>query len=239
MNTEKPVVLSMAGVGVAYRNPLAFWRQPDAWALKDVSLTLHRGESLGIVGSNGAGKSTLVKVIAGILNPDCGRIERSTASLMLLSLRVGMMMHLTGRENAIMSGLMLGMRKKDIVQSMPDIIAYSELGAAIDHPMRTYSAGMRARLGFAVACQAKPDVLLLDEVLGVGDAGFRKKSTATMEAMVRSEKTVIIVSHQEDTLKRLCDRVIWLEAGCIREQGDARAVVDDYVSTANSNITNG
>jgi lipopolysaccharide transport system ATP-binding protein len=216
-------------VGVSYDSGLKFWNKPSRWALQGIDLDVFKGESVGIIGANGAGKSTLVKVLAGIINPDQGEIWRQSRSMMLLSLRVGMMMHLSGRENAVISGMMLGMHRKDVLASMEDIVAYSELGEFIDHPLRTYSAGMRARLGFAVACQAKPDVLLLDEVLGVGDAAFRKKSAATMSTMIQSEKTVIIVSHQEETLKKLCSRVVWLEKGRVRESGDSSEIVNDYM----------
>lgn len=227
MNTTP--VLRLTNVGVSYDANLKLWKKPNHWALQGVDLEVFKGESVGIIGANGAGKSTLVKVLAGIINPDRGEIWRRSRSMMLLSLRVGMMMHLSGRENAVISGMMLGMHRKDILATMQDIIEYSELGAFIDQPLRTYSAGMRARLGFAVACQAKPDVLLLDEVLGVGDAAFRKKSAATMSAMIQSEKTVIIVSHQEETLKKLCSRVVWLEKGKVRENGDSNEVVNDYM----------
>lgn len=229
--TANPV-LRLTNVGVNYGAGLRFWKRSPHWALRGVDLEVFHGESLGIIGPNGAGKSTLVKLLAGIIAPDEGVVWRESRSMMLLSLRVGMMMHLTGRENALMSGMMLGMRRRDMLQAMPEIIAYSELGDFIDQPLRTYSAGMRARLGFAVACQAKPDVLLLDEVLGVGDAAFRKKSTATMEEMIRSDKTVIIVSHQEETLKKLCDRVLWMEQGAIKENGKSEDVINDYAQSS-------
>jgi len=229
--TANPV-LRLTNVGVNYGAGLRFWKRSPHWALRGVDLEVFHGESLGIIGPNGAGKSTLVKLLAGIIAPDEGAVWRESRSMMLLSLRVGMMMHLTGRENALMSGMMLGMRRRDMLQAMPEIIAYSELDDFIDQPLRTYSAGMRARLGFAVACQAKPDVLLLDEVLGVGDAAFRKKSTATMEEMIRSDKTVIIVSHQEETLKKLCDRVLWMEQGAIKENGKSEDVINDYARSS-------
>lgn len=221
-------VLELENVGVVYRSRLGLRARDQCWALRDVNLTLNRGETLGIIGANGAGKSTLLKVLADIINPDAGSVRRHTRSLMLLSLRVGFMTHLTGRENAILSGMLLGMRRRELEQLMPGIIEYAELEHAIDHPVRTYSAGMRARLGFAVACQAVPDVLLVDEALGVGDVAFRKKSTATMEAMIRSEKTVVIVSHQEETIRRLCSRVLWLDRGTVRECDKADKVLGDY-----------
>lgn len=225
-------VMSLRGVGVSYRTGLRVWRQPRNWALRDINLDIRAGETVGIVGANGAGKSTLMKVLAGIIRPDVGTRDCRSRLLMLLSLRVGFMTHLTGRENAIMSGLLLGMSRREIRQRMDAIIEYAELEGSIDRPVWTYSAGMRARLGFAVACQVQPDVLLVDEVLGVGDVAFRKKSMETMQAMIDSDKTVIIVSHQEDMLRKLCSRVLWLEAGTIRECDEAGSVLRHYVQPA-------
>lgn len=225
-------VMSLRGVGVSYRTGLRVWRRPRNWALRDINLDIRSGETVGIVGANGAGKSTLMKVLAGIIRPDVGTRDCRSRLLMLLSLRVGFMTHLTGRENAIMSGLLLGMSRREIRQCMGAIIKYAELEESIDQPVWTYSAGMRARLGFAVACQVQPDVLLVDEVLGVGDMAFRKKSMDTMQAMIDSDKTVIIVSHQEDMLRKLCSRVLWLEAGTIRECDEAGSVLQHYVQPA-------
>src|SRR5690606_5298198 len=208
MVSTSTITMCFDDVGVSYRNSMRFMGSRKNWALRHISFDVRRGETLGIIGRNGAGKSTLMKLLADIINPDEGKIEREFGKLQLLSLQVGFLMHLTGRENAIMSGMLLGLRKKDILSGMKQIIEFSELGSQIDDPVRTYSAGMRARLGFAVARETSPDVLLIDEALSVGDAKFREKSKAVMAERIRSEKTVIIVSHNEQTIKEFCDRVI-------------------------------
>ncbi len=221
-------VMVFDNVGVHYKKSLKVFRREGIWALRHLSFELHHGETLGIVGKNGAGKSTLMKLMAGIINPNEGKITRRTPSMQLLSLQVGFLPHLSGRENAILSGILLGMRKQDVIADMDNIIEFSELGEQIDQPVRTYSTGMRARLGFAVANQSDPEVLLIDEVLGVGDAKFRKKSRAVMASRIRSDKTVVLVSHNEDTINEYCDRVIWLDAGETQEIGQSEDVMSAY-----------
>lgn len=223
-------VIRLAGVGVYYRTGLRAWRHPKRWVLQDLDLELRAGETLGVIGVNGAGKSTLTKILAGIIAPNAGSISFQCKRLMLLSLRVGFMTHLSGRENAYMSGLLLGMRRAELDAAMPFIAEYAELGAAFDDPVRTYSSGMRARLGFAVACHAQPDVLLIDEVMGVGDARFRKKSLETMRELIGSDRAVVMVSHQEEVLKQTCDRLVWLDGGRIRSCGDVDQVLDEYAA---------
>ena len=230
--THNPApALSFKSVGVRYKKSLKIFSNPGHWALRHVSFDVFHGETLGVIGRNGSGKSTLMKLMAGIINPDEGTKSTAVSSVQLLSLQVGFLGHLSGRENAIMSGMLLGMRKNDVVSRLQQIIDFSELYKQIDDPVRTYSAGMRARLGFAVANQTNPDVLLIDEALGVGDAKFREKSKAVMSARIDSDKTVVMVSHNEETIKQFCDRVIWLEAGEIREIGDAESVVNAYLES--------
>src|SRR5690606_16218620 len=174
------------------------------WALEDVSLSLRQGERLGIIGRNGAGKSTLLRVIAGILAPDRGRMRRGTLSCQLLSLSVGFTPYLSGRDNPILSGLMIGLRQRDIVARLPAIKAFSELGDFFEQPIATYSSGMLMRLGFSVAIQAEPDVLLIDEVLSVGDAEFQEKSGSALRERMRQGHTVVLVSHDETQVSTLC-----------------------------------
>ena len=183
------------------------------WALEDVSLRLKQGERLGIIGRNGAGKSTLLRVIAGILEPDRGSMRRRTLSCQLLSLNVGFTPYLSGRDNAILSGLMIGLRQRDIVSRLPAIQEFSELGDFFDQPIATYSSGMLMRLGFSVAMQAEPDVLLIDEVLAVGDAEFQEKSGSALRERMRQGHTVVLVSHDETQIAALCDRLVWIEDG--------------------------
>ncbi|BAO43435.1 ABC transporter ATP-binding protein [Thiolapillus brandeum] len=224
MNT----VLTLENVGVAYRRGRNPWRGEQYWALRDVSLSLHHGETLGIIGRNGVGKTTLLRVIAGIIEPDTGRIRNNGVSASMLSLQVGFVPLLTGRENAILSGMLLGARKEQLETNMEELVAFAELQDFIDEPVASYSAGMRARLGFSVAMQADPDVLLIDEVLGVGDAAFRRKSSDEIHRRIRSNRSVILVSHNIGMMRSLCDRVLWIENGISRMQGDVKQVLDAY-----------
>lgn len=221
-------ILELKNIGVAYhrgRNP--FGRQ-KYWALKDVSLTLQQGETLGVIGKNGVGKSTLLKVIAGIILPDRGQIISQGVTASLLSLQVGFLPQLTGRENAYLSGMLLGASKKRIDSVMDQIIAFSELESFIDEPVGSYSSGMKARLGFSIAIQADPDILLIDEVLGVGDVEFRKKSSQEIKRRIQSDRSVILVSHSQQMVKALCDRVVWVERGESKMIGPADQVMEAY-----------
>lgn len=198
-------------------------------ALSDVSFSLYKGETLGLIGHNGAGKSTLLKIIANILLPDTGRlIYHVPLSISLLSLQLGFSPELNGVDNAIMGGLLLGYPQKEARRLLPQIIEFSELGERIYDPLKTYSTGMRARLGFAVAMMMSPDILLVDEALGVGDADFRTKSTAFMKEKMLSGQTVVFVSHQAPTVKALCSRALWLEHGEVMMIGDTDSVIDAY-----------
>ena len=206
------MLIELEHVGVAFSAQRRL-SENRFWALEDVNLTLRRGERLGVIGRNGAGKSTLLRVIAGILAPDRGQVRRGPVSCQLLSLALGFTPHLSGRDNAILSGLMLGLRRRDITARLPAIREFSELGEFFDRPIATYSAGMNMRLAFSVAIQVEPDVLLIDEVLAVGDAEFQQKSGAALRARMGEGHTVVLVSHDEHQIATLCDRVLWVEHG--------------------------
>jgi lipopolysaccharide transport system ATP-binding protein len=222
-------LLRLENVGVSYRRRGVLKRQPPFWALEDVFLEIYRGETLGIIGRNGVGKSTLLRLLAGIIIPDRGIIHfDSPCHISLLSLQVGFIPQLTGRENAVLSGMLLGMRRKEIEARMDKIIDFAELGDFFDQPISTYSTGMRARLGFSVAFQTDPDILLVDEVLGVGDAEFREKSERAMRQKIRSNRTVVLVSHNPQMIRNLCDRAVWIENGCTRLEGDPESVLTAY-----------
>lgn len=223
------VALSLEGVGLSYRKLLASSRSTFN-ALHDVSFDVYRGETLGVIGRNGAGKSTLMKVIAGIVQPDAGRVVAHVERVQLLSLQVGFMQELTGRENVILSSLLLGMRRKDIEQKMEQIIAFSELADFIDKPLRVYSSGMRARLGFAISCQADPDLLIIDEAFGVGDMDFRKKSRAVIEQRMKTMRSFVLVSHSESMLMEYCERCVWLDGGNVRAIGKTSDVIRSYAA---------
>jgi lipopolysaccharide transport system ATP-binding protein len=225
-------VLRLQNVGVSYMRRKGLFRRERFWALTDVSFSLYRGESLGIIGRNGAGKSSLLKVMAGIIEPDRGCVVRTDLRIDLLSMRVGFQPHLNGRENAILSGMLMGLRRHQMEAGLREIIAFAELEDFMDQPLRTYSAGMKARLGFAVAFMADPDILLIDEVLGVGDTDFRKKSTELMRRKIQSDKTVVVVSHNALIIRELCDRVVWIERGRTRQIGNAEEVLTSYDNQA-------
>jgi lipopolysaccharide transport system ATP-binding protein len=234
---QKDVLLSLQGVGVSYRKDLRLLRPERQDVLQDVSFDLHAGECLGVLGRNGAGKSTMMKLLANIISPDQGRVVRRVDRVQLLSLQVGFMPHLSGRQNAIMAGMLLGLRKREIEARMDSIIAFSELGEKIDEPIRNYSSGMRARLGFAISIQSDPEVLLIDEVLGVGDASFAPRARQIILDRIEANETVVIVSHFDQLLRGLCSRVAWIDEGRLRMLGEPAAVIDTYrkhYNTANT-----
>jgi lipopolysaccharide transport system ATP-binding protein len=197
-------------------------------ALSNITLAIHRGEKLGIVGRNGAGKSSLMRVFAGILGPDEGAVERTTEKALMLSLQVGFKQHLTGRENAVLSGLYQGIAKSDIERLMPQIHDYSELGDHFDRPIATYSIGMRSRLGIATAIHCRPELLILDEVFAVGDRVFKQKSRETLIDKIQSDNAVILASHDNKLIAQLCNRVVWLDEGRIRLHGTPDEVLPGY-----------
>jgi len=225
----REAMLELREVGVCYRRRRWLRQGSDEfWALRDVTMTLQRGETLGLIGRNGAGKSTLLRILAGIIRPDRGEVRAFGHQATLLSLQVGFVPHLSGRENVFLSGLLLGLTWRRIQAEMDSIVAFSELEGFIDEPIQTYSSGMRARLGFSIAFHADPDILLVDETLGVGDAAFVKKSTAVMRERMRSDKTVALVSHSPGSIRSLCDRAIWIEEGTVRSEGEPAKVLDEY-----------
>ncbi|TCT22871.1 ABC transporter ATP-binding protein [Thiobaca trueperi] len=230
MNADRmQPLLSLDQVGLAFRSGgLSLRPQPPFWVLKDVSFTLHHGETLGVIGRNAAGKSTLMRLLAGIIKHDRGNFVNHGYTAALLSLQTGFVPYLTGRQNAILSGILLGLRRREVEAQMQAIIEFSELGDFIDAPLSTYSSGMRARLGFAVAYQVEPDILLIDEMLGVGDESFRTKSTEAMHARIRSDKTIVLVSHNAGTIRELCDRAVWIEEGVTRAVGPVDEVTATY-----------
>lgn len=223
-------ILELNNVGLAYsEGRLRLFSRRLFWVLKNISFTLYEGETLGIIGRNGAGKSTLLRLLAGIYREDRGTVVRHGARASLLSLNAGFAQQLTGRENAILSGILLGMRKREIEAKLDEIHEFSELGDFFDEPLHTYSSGMRARLGFSVAFQIQPEIMLVDEVLGVGDENFRVKSSAAMRQRIRDNGTVILVSHSIGTINELCDRAVWINDGETQIEGEVRTVVEAYL----------
>ncbi len=193
-----------------------------------LSFSVQRGESLGVLGRNGVGKSTLLRMVAGIIEPTSGMISSQAVSTSLLSLQAGFIPVLSGRENIVLSATLLGLSKKEISENMQAIIDYADLNDHINRSVETYSSGMRARLGFSIAKFSQADFLLLDEMLGVGDQEFKAKSAAEIESIVSSDRTVMLVSHSEDALRGLCDRLVWLEYGRIIDDGEPDRVYENY-----------
>lgn len=229
MSPSAPPVLSLNRVGVAFRQGgLSLQRRRRFWVLQDISFDLYSGETLGVIGRNAAGKSTLLRLLAGIIRQDRGTFVNRGQSTALLSLQAGFVPYLSGRENAILGGLLLGLRRADVENKMQAIIDFSELGDFIDLPLNSYSSGMRARLGFAVAYQVDPDILLIDETLGVGDEAFQAKSSRAMHERIRSDRTIVLVSHAPGTIQGLCDRAVWIEEGITRAVGDVAEVLQAY-----------
>lgn len=199
-------------------------------ALEDISFEIKDKEVVGIIGRNGAGKSTTLGLIAGVLSPTSGSIEVKGRIAPLLELGAGFHHDLTGRENIVLNGLLLGMSKKDIVSKVDEIIEFSELKEFIDQPIRMYSSGMLSRLGFSIAIQTNPEILLIDEVLSVGDQSFQKKSADKIHEFRKKGITIVFVSHDTSTVEKLCDKVIWIEDHKIKMIGNAKDVISAYTN---------
>ena len=198
-------------------------------AVKGVSFEVEKGGILGIIGKNGSGKSTLLRSIAGVFSPNSGTIDLHEHSVSLMALGVGFKPLLTGRANIMLSGLLLGFSEKEIKEREQEIIEFAELGDFIDKPVRTYSSGMNSKLAFAITAMLETDIMLVDEVLSVGDERFKKKSLNKMRELITDkDRTVIIVSHSIETLKELCDQVMWMNDGEIKEIGEPGSVLGHY-----------
>ena len=204
------------------------------WALKNVSFDVKRGESIGIIGRNGSGKSTLLKVIAKITTPTKGYAQVNGRISSLLEVGTGFHPELTGKENIYLNGTILGMRKKEIDKKLEEIITFSGVEKFIETPVKRYSSGMRVRLAFSVAAHLEPEILLIDEVLAVGDAEFQKKCLWKMGEVTRQGRTVLFVSHQLAAVEQLCDRVIWIDDGSIVASGPSRDIVTRYLNSKSS-----
>ncbi len=211
---------------------LVFWnrkRPDDREVLKNINLEIKKGETVALIGINGSGKSTLLKLMTKIIYPTSGKIYVHGKLTSLLELGAGFHPDFTGRENIYFNAAVFGLTKKEIDKRLNDIIKFSELGEFIDSPVRTYSSGMYMRLAFSVAINVDADILLIDEILAVGDQHFQEKCYAKLHELKKKGKTIVIVSHSLDSVKDLCDRAIWIYEGKIREDGNVNKVVDDYL----------
>jgi lipopolysaccharide transport system ATP-binding protein len=218
-------------LALAFRAPHKLFRRDrkeSFWALKDVSLEVQHGEVLGLIGRNGSGKTTLLKILSRITRPTDGWAEIHGRVGSLLEVGTGFHPELTGRENTFLSGAILGMGKQEIQRKFDEIVAFAELEQFIDTPVKHYSSGMYVRLAFAVAAHLEPEILLVDEVLAVGDIRFQKKCLGKMGDVARAGRTVILVTHQLNQIRRLCNRVVWLDGGEMRRTGPTAEVVTAY-----------
>ncbi len=223
-----------AGRRVLRRSTASRPTREEIWALKDVSFEVKQGERLGIIGRNGAGKSTLLKILSRITEPSAGRVRLRGRVASLLEVGTGFHPELTGRENIYLNGAILGMSRAEIQRKFDEIVAFAEVEQFLDTPVKRYSSGMYVRLAFAVAAHLEPEILVVDEVLAVGDAAFQKKSIGQMEKISQGGRTVLFVSHNMATIQRLCGRGLLLERGQILEAGDIAQVISKYLTTSES-----
>ena len=201
------------------------------WALTDVSISIRQGETVGIIGRNGAGKSTLLKILSKITYPTSGAMRVNGRAISLLEVGTGFHDELTGRENIYLNGSILGMSKREVRRQLDAIVEFSGVEKFIDTPIKRYSSGMRLRLGFAVAAHLEPDILIVDEVLAVGDAAFQKKCLDTIQRLRAAARTILFVSHNLSAVENTCDRCIWIDAGEVRMDGETRTVIRDYMGS--------
>lgn len=203
-------------------------KKSEFWALNDVSFEIKKGEVIGLIGSNGAGKSTLLKVVSGVMKPTKGKVTVCGAISPMIELGAGFDMELTARENIYLNGAILGYSKQFIDEKFNDIVEFSELKDFLDVPVRNFSSGMIAKLAFSIATVVDPEILIVDEILSVGDIKFQEKSKNKMLQMIKGGTTVLYVSHSLESIKELCDRVVWLEHGKIIKIGESKPICEEY-----------
>ncbi len=224
-------LITLNNVGLWYPRRKSFLKREQHWVLRDISFDVSRGETVGILGRNGAGKSSLLRLLANIISPDNGAIVyRPSLSVVLLSIQAGFVLSLSGRENIYISGMTLGLSKNEIDKIFAEIVSFSELEDVIEQPVGSYSTGMRARLGFSVAIQIDPDVLLVDEVISVGDEKFGHKASKFIHKRVNEKKTTVVVTHNSHLVRELCTKALWLEKGVVRYYGETNKTVSMYLS---------
>lgn len=228
----KEMIFELRNVGVCYRKGASLpWKRNKFWALHDVSFELYRGQTLGIIGRNGAGKSTLLKVLAGIILPDTGSIFRADAKVTMQSIGAGFDPRLTGRQNIFLNGLLLGMDKGYIIRRIGDIIDLADIGEFIEEPVKSYSSGMRSRLGFSIAYYIDADTMLIDEALAVGDHSFNIKASELIKRKINSDHTVVLVTHSVSLVSELCHRVIQIENGYSLPELPVQQSIDRYIES--------
>lgn len=243
MSDEKQVMLRISDVSMRFRKEedhagslketvinmfAGRLKFTEFYALQHVSFDVYKGDVLGIIGRNGAGKSTILKIISGIMKPTAGNVERYGNIVPMLELGSGFDMDLSGRENVFLNGAILGYEKEFLHRKYDEILAFSELQDFINMPLRNYSSGMIMRLAFSIATVVEPEILIVDEILAVGDENFQRKSRARMMELMSGGTTVLFVSHDMNQIREMCNRVVWLDGGTVRLQGECREVCDQY-----------
>lgn len=238
--TDDSIAIEVKDLSIGYKNIKAYSIKKsllkfkkvhveEFQAVNNISFSVKKGEILGIIGKNGSGKSTLLKALAGIFSPDSGTIDMKDHTVSLLSIGVGFKNDVTGRENILLSGMLLGFSEEEIREKMPEIIEFAELGKFIDMPVKTYSSGMHSKLAFSITAILETEIMLIDEVLSVGDEHFKKKSYAKMKELISNkDRTVVIVSHNILTLNELCDSVMWMHEGVIKKIGKPGDILPEY-----------
>jgi lipopolysaccharide transport system ATP-binding protein len=224
-------LISLENAGITYKTHTGLFSAKYFKALQNINLDIMAGETLGVIGANGSGKSTLLKLLARIYQPDSGTVRYRAKNVSLLSLSLGFNGELSARDNAILSSMLLGASFKEANQKLEKIIGFAELESFADNPLKTYSSGMRSRLGFSVALHMHTDVILIDEALAVGDAHFRAKSENAITKKISSDQTVVLVSHSAAQIIKLCDRAIWLKDGLMMGAGKPAKIADEYINS--------
>jgi len=206
-------------------------KSKEFWALKNINFRIPEGEVLGVIGGNGAGKTTLLRVLSGVLEPDTGTLEVNGRVTALLGLGTGFNSELSGRDNLYLNAMYLGMSEKEMEERFDEVVEFSGIGDFIDTPIRYYSSGMKARLGFSLAVNVEPDILIVDEVLATGDSAFQEKARDKMQSLLQKAKALIICSHNITFIQEICNQVIWLNHGEIHMQGDTASVTEAYLDS--------
>lgn len=238
MNKTGDIAIQLMGISKRYTihhekptlvERLAKGKDEEFWALKDISLTIKKGERVGIVGPNGSGKTTLLKIIAGITTPTSGTIETHGKIVSLIDLEAGFHPDLTGEQNVYLNGLLLGMKKREIDEKLKSIIAFADIDNFIDAPLFTYSQGMKLRLGFAISVYTNPDVLILDEGLQAGDINFQTKLKKALQKIISHTLTLVVVSHNLETIRKHTQKIIWMHKGAIIQMNNSNTVLKNYL----------
>ena len=226
-------ILTVTDLGIRYKD----YTQRDGWVLSNLNFELQHGETLGVIGRNGAGKSSLLNVLAGITLPDAGRVVRQPKTrASLLTINVGFMPDLPARENIFVIGMQRGLSHREITNRHDEIMAFADLEIDPKQKLGTFSSGMRARLALAIALAAAPEIILIDEMLGVGDGEFRTKSSQAIHDVIKADRSVVLVAHDLTTVQQLCDRVMWIEEGTIRSIGETESVLEAYNTFLNNKL---